>query len=63
MHCDRSSAFQYKLRRLLESIIFRLIIAVLFLGDLVIIIVSVVRDFQGSELHDNGFSTDFFPSL
>ncbi|UJR31416.1 hypothetical protein I4U23_018909 [Adineta vaga] len=36
--------FQYKLRRLIETIVFRLIIAVLFIADLIIIIVSIFQD-------------------
>ena len=41
--------FQYKLRRFIESIGFRLLIAVLFVTDLVIIITSTVLGFKSSE--------------
>ena len=37
------SLFQYKLRRLIESIIFRMIIALLFIADLIIIIISIAQ--------------------
>ncbi|CAF1195361.1 unnamed protein product [Adineta ricciae] len=36
--------FQYKLRRLIESILFRAIIAVLFIADLIIIIISIAQE-------------------
>lgn len=38
------SLFRYKLRRFIESIVFRLSIAVLFIFDLILIIVSIVLD-------------------
>ncbi|CAF3965202.1 unnamed protein product, partial [Rotaria magnacalcarata] len=41
--------FQYKLRRLIESIGFRLVIAILFVSDLVLIIISTILGFQNKD--------------
>ncbi|CAF0993682.1 unnamed protein product [Rotaria sordida] len=43
--------FQYKLRRLIESIGFRLAIAILFISDLIIIIVSTILGFKDKDSH------------
>jgi hypothetical protein len=39
-----NSLFRYKLRRFIESIGFRLSIAVLFISDLILILVSIILD-------------------
>jgi hypothetical protein len=40
------SYIQYQLRRLIENILFRSVIAILFLSDLIVIIISTIRGFM-----------------
>jgi hypothetical protein len=53
MYYYLNSLFRYKLRRFIESIGFRLTIAVLFIADLIIIAISIARngEFKKTEKH------------
>jgi len=54
MYYYLNSLFRYKLRRFIETIGFRLTIAILFIADLIIIAISIARngEFKKTEKHN-----------